>query len=59
MRKSGCVYMHSLSRHYGIAKLLRETGHAHHEAFAATDGADPDWPIWYAEYSKDLLLACP
>ena len=33
-----------------LVDLFRETGHAHHAAFAATDGADPDWPIWYAEY---------
>ena len=36
-----------------IAELLMQTGHAHHTAFEATDGADPDWPIWYAEYSRD------
>ena len=36
-----------------IAELLMQTGHAHHRAFEATDGADPDWPIWYAEYSRD------
>ena len=36
-----------------IAELLMQTGHAHHKAFEATDGADPDWPIWYAEYSRD------
>lgn len=36
-----------------IAELLSETGRAHHEAFAATDGEDPDWPIWYAQYSRD------
>ncbi len=36
-----------------VAELLAETGRAHHEAFAATDGADPDWPIWYAEYARD------
>ncbi len=33
-----------------IAALMVETGKAHHHAFAATDGADPDWAIWYAEY---------
>jgi glutaredoxin len=33
-----------------LVDLFRETGHAHHEAFAATDGADPEWPIWYAEH---------
>lgn len=38
-----------------IASLLTQTGHAHHEAFAATDGADPDWPIWYADYAKALF----
>lgn len=35
-----------------IGKLLLDTGRAHHKAFEVTDGADPDWPIWYAEYSK-------
>jgi hypothetical protein len=33
-----------------IADLLRETGGAHHRAFAATNGDDPAWPRWYAEY---------
>lgn len=36
-----------------IAQLLRETGQAHHKAFEDTDGADPDWPLWYAEYARD------
>ncbi len=31
-----------------LVDLFRETGRAHHAAFAATDGADPEWPIWYA-----------
>ena len=33
-----------------LADIFLETGRAHHEAFAATDGADPEWPIWYAEH---------
>lgn len=33
-----------------LAALFEETGQAHHEAFAATDGADPDWAIWYANH---------
>ncbi len=37
----------------GISKLLLDTGHAHHKAFEITSGADPDWPIWYAEKSRD------
>lgn len=40
-----------------LADLLRETGRAHHDAFLATDGADPDWPIWYAGYLQDPLNA--
>ncbi len=38
-----------------IAELLVATGRAHHEAFAATDGADPDWPIWYADHARDAF----
>ncbi|MGH7526474.1 MAG: hypothetical protein ACREMX_07195 [Gemmatimonadales bacterium] len=33
-----------------LADLFRETGAAHHRAFAATNGEDPAWPRWYAEY---------
>ncbi len=33
-----------------LTKLFEETGKAHHQAFLATDGADPDWAIWYADY---------
>jgi len=32
-----------------LVELLRETGRGHHAAYAATDGADPDWSIWYAD----------
>ena len=39
----------------GIGKHLLDTGHAHHKAFEAINGADPDWPIWYAEYAKDTF----
>ena len=42
-----------------IRDLLVETGKAHHKAFKATDGEDPDWAIWYADYLQkpmsDLL----
>lgn len=33
-----------------LAQLFREAGAAHHQAFLETDGADPDWPIWYAQH---------
>ena len=38
-----------------LSDLLVVTGKAHHEAFEATDGADPDWPIWYARHLRDPL----
>jgi glutaredoxin len=34
----------------GLVDLFREAGQAHHAAFAATNGDDPDWSIWYADY---------
>jgi len=38
-----------------VADLFIETGHAHHTAFIATDGDDPEWPIWYAEHLQTPL----
>lgn len=38
-----------------IAELLAETAAAHHEAYIATDGADDEWPLWYATYLVDRL----
>ena len=38
-----------------IAELLEKTQHAHHQAYLAADGADPDWPLWYAGYLLDKL----
>lgn len=38
-----------------LAELFRNAGRAHHEAFSATDGDDPDWPIWYAGYLQEPL----
>lgn len=40
-----------------LATLLQETGRAHHEAFRETNGFDPEWPLWYAEYLHDKLPA--
>lgn len=38
-----------------LADRLRDTARAHHEAFAATNGADPDWAAWYAaDLATDL-----
>jgi hypothetical protein len=35
--------------------LLRQVGPAHHAAFAATDGEDPDWPLWYSRWLLERL----
>lgn len=36
-------------------ELLEQVGPAHHVAFAATDGDDPDWAGWYATWLLDHL----
>jgi hypothetical protein len=38
-----------------IAELFMQTGHAHHEAFIATDGFDPDWAAWYGVHLEKPL----
>jgi hypothetical protein len=38
-----------------LANLLNETAEAHHKAFAATEGEDPDWPLWYADYLLEKM----
>ena len=43
------------TRRRGIIDLLVATGTAHQEAFAATDGEDPEWPIWYASHLQQPL----
>lgn len=38
-----------------IAELFLEAGHAHHQAYIETDGLDPEWPLWYAQYLQEKL----
>ncbi|MEQ9692031.1 MAG: glutathione S-transferase N-terminal domain-containing protein [Bauldia litoralis] len=33
-----------------LIDLFTATAEAHHEAYAATGGNDPEWPLWYAEH---------
>ncbi len=47
--------MTDLTRQQQVEALLLEAGEAHHQAYSATDGADEDWPIWYADYLRDRL----
>jgi hypothetical protein len=38
-----------------LAELLAQAASAHHAAFREVDGADPEWPLWYAEYLREPL----
>ena len=38
-----------------LAELFKQTGEAHHQAFLETDGEDPEWGLWYAEYLHERL----
>jgi hypothetical protein len=37
--------------------LFHEVGEAHHQAYIETDGADSEWPLWYADYLRERLGA--
>lgn len=49
--------MDRTERRDAIAALLKQAAEAHHEAFAATDGVDPDWALWYGEHLAEKLPA--
>ena len=38
-----------------LTNLLNEAAEAHHKAFAATEGEDSDWPLWYADYLLEKM----
>jgi len=38
-----------------LAELFDRAGHAHHQAFLAVNGEDPEWAAWYAEWLLDRL----
>ena len=33
-----------------ISGLLQEAGETHHTVYRITDGEDPDWASWYADW---------
>ena len=37
-----------------ISALLRQAAETHHVVFAITDGTDPDWATWYADWLANL-----
>jgi hypothetical protein len=40
-----------------LEDMFHEVGEAHHQAYIETDGADPEWPLWYADYLRERLCA--
>ena len=38
-----------------LSQLFRDSAQAHHAAFTATGGADPEWPLWYADHLQTPL----
>jgi hypothetical protein len=37
-----------------IAELLHEVAETHHVVYRITDGNDPDWASWYAQWLLEL-----
>jgi hypothetical protein len=37
-----------------VAKVLHEAAETHHAVYRMSDGDDPDWASWYAEWLLDL-----
>lgn len=46
--------MTSVERTSRIAELLHEAAETHHVVYRITDGDDPDWASWYADWLLDL-----
>ncbi|HEX6699319.1 MAG TPA: hypothetical protein VF101_01160 [Gaiellaceae bacterium] len=40
-------------REQAIADLLHEAAETHHVVYRITDGEDPDWGSWYADWLLD------
>ncbi|HEU0246418.1 MAG TPA: hypothetical protein VFR38_04960 [Gaiellaceae bacterium] len=41
-------------RAHRVAALLHEAAETHHVVYRITDGDDPDWASWYADWLLDL-----
>ena len=44
----------STDRASRVAELLHEAAETHHTVYRITDGDDPDWASWYADWLLDL-----
>ena len=37
-----------------VSALLQQAAETHHVVYAITDGSDPDWATWYADWLVNL-----
>lgn len=37
-----------------LSGLLHQAAETHHQVFAITDGDDPDWATWYADWLVNM-----
>jgi len=44
----------SYSRRVTLPELLHEAAETHHVVYRITDGDDPDWASWYADWLLNL-----
>jgi hypothetical protein len=42
------------SKEHQVGALLHEAAETHHVVYRITDGDDPDWASWYADWLIDL-----
>lgn len=47
--------MTSNDTHQQLMELFHQAKQAHFQAHIDTDGADPEWPLWYADYLLEPL----
>ena len=40
-----------------LVALFKQAGSAHHQAYIETNGDDPEWPLWYAQFLENKLPA--
>ena len=40
-----------------LVALFQQAAAAHHQAYLASDGVDPEWPLWYADFLRERLSA--
>jgi hypothetical protein len=46
--------MADVTRPERVAELLHEAAETHHVVYRITDGDDPDWASWYADWLLEL-----